>query len=61
MSEPSQYHEWPDMIEDCQQRESSLTDWERSFLDSIEQQLSRGGMLSEKQRDRLDAIWERVT
>lgn len=57
----SKHEEWPDMIEDCQQRESKLSDWERSFIDSIEQQLARGGTLTEKQREQLDCIWEKVT
>ena len=61
MSEPSTYHEWPDMIEDCQERDEKLSDWDRQFLDSIEQLLSRGGTLTDKQRDTLDALWERVT
>lgn len=49
------------MIEDCQQREEKLSDWDRGFIDSIEQRLSRGGTLTDKQRDTLDAIWDRVT
>lgn len=49
------------MVEDCENRESKLTDWERGFIDSLRTQLERGRTLSEKQADRLDAIWERVT
>lgn len=49
------------MVEDCENRESKLTDWEREFIDSIKAQLARGRPLSEKQAERLDAIWERVT
>lgn len=48
-------------IEDCENRESRLTDWDRSFLDSIKRQLEGGGSLTEKQSDKLDEIWERAT
>lgn len=49
-----------DMIADCEKRESQLTDWERSFIDSIGKQIATRP-LSEKQAQRLDEIWERVT
>ena len=50
------------MIEDCQQRESRLSDWERKFIDNIDQRLGVGGeSLSEKQADKLESIWDRVT
>lgn len=49
------------LIEDCENRESRLSDWDRSFLDSIKRQLEGGGTLTEKQSDKLDEIWERVT
>lgn len=57
----SQHDEHLTMVEDCENRESKLTDWERGFIDSVKQQLARGRALSEKQAERLDAIWERVT
>ena len=49
------------LIEDCENRESRLTDWERSFLDSIKRQIENGRSLSVKQSDMLNTIWERVT
>ena len=49
------------MIDDCEKRESKLSDWERSFVDSISMQLSNGGALTDKQAETLDAIWERIT
>jgi hypothetical protein len=48
-------------IEDCENRESRLSDWDRSFLDSIKRQLEGGGSLTEKQSDKLDEVWERAT
>lgn len=49
------------LIEDCENRESRLTDWDRSFLDSIKRQIENGRSLSVKQSDMLNTIWERVT
>lgn len=49
------------MVEDCEKRESKLTDWERTFIDSIARQLEQSRALSEKQAETLDKIWERVT
>lgn len=49
------------MVQDCENRESKLTDWERTFIDSIRRQLESGRGLSEKQRESLDQVWERVT
>lgn len=49
------------MVVDCENRESKLSDWERTFIDSIGKQLGDGKSLTEKQADRLEQIWERVT
>ena len=49
------------MIEDCEKRESKLSDWERSFIDSISKQVGSGRSLTKKQAETLDDIWERVT
>lgn len=49
------------MVQDCENRDSKLTDWERGFIDSLGAQLAKGHRLSEKQAERLDDIWERVT
>lgn len=49
------------MVEDCENRESKLSDWERGFIDSIKIQLERGGSLTDKQVETLDKIWESVT
>lgn len=49
------------MVADCIDHESKLTDGERVFIDSISGQLSKGRRLSEKQVTWLEEIWERVT
>ncbi|CAM3842252.1 MULTISPECIES: hypothetical protein [Burkholderiales] len=57
----SAHDEHQQMVKDCIDREAKLTDWERSFIDSIERQLAQDRALSQKQADTLDSIWERVT
>lgn len=49
------------MIEDCEKRESKLSDWERGFIDSISEQFARHGGLTPKQYARLEEIWNKVT
>ena len=49
------------MIEDCEKRESKLSDWERTFIESLSHQLAQGRLLTTKQAETLDEIWERVT
>ncbi|MBX9960942.1 MAG: hypothetical protein K2Y15_12470 [Burkholderiaceae bacterium] len=57
----STHDEHQQMVKDCENRESKLTDWERGFIDSISKQLAEGRRLSVKQAETLDDIWERVT
>jgi hypothetical protein len=49
------------LIEDCEARESRLTDWERGFVDSIKGQLAGGGSLTKLQAEKLGEVWDRVT
>ena len=49
------------MIEDCEARYTKLSEWEQQFIDSISKQLEHGRSLTDKQRERLEQIWERVT
>ena len=53
--------EHEDMVNDCLSRDSKLTEWEQDFIRSIHERIESGRELSEKQADRLDVIWERVT
>lgn len=50
-----------EQIGDCENRSEKLSDWELNFIDSISQQLTRTGSLSEKQIEILDRIWNKVT
>lgn len=49
------------MINDCEDRESKLTDWERDFISSLPEAIDKYGSLTEKQADKLETIWERIT
>ena len=53
--------EYLQMVDDCEKRESRLTEWEQGFVDSIRRRLEREQPLSTKQTDTLDKIWERAT
>lgn len=53
--------EYAQLIEDCEKRESRLSDWDREFIDSIKKRLADGTPLTPKQVEKLDEIWERAT
>ena len=53
--------EYMQMIDDCEQRESRLTEWDANFIDSIKHQIERGKALTPKQTETIDDIWERAT
>lgn len=50
-----------DQVADCEKREARLTDWERSFVDSIRNQIEQGRRPSAKQIEMLDRVWEHAT
>ena len=49
------------MLDDCEKRESKLSDWEIGFIDSLGMQIADGRIPTAKQIEKLEAIWERVT
>jgi hypothetical protein len=49
------------LVADCEARESRLTDWQRSFIDSIRKRIDDGKGLTERQREVLNDIWDRAT
>lgn len=53
--------EYAKMLDDCEKRESRMTEWEQQFCDSLSNQLARGRTPSAKQIETLDRIWEKVT
>lgn len=53
--------EYLKMIDDCDKRESRLSEWDCSFIESIRSRLEQEKPLSTKQIETLDKIWERAT
>jgi hypothetical protein len=49
------------MVEDCENREERLSDWDRGFIDSIAKRLRDGFSLTTKQVEKLDEIWTIAT
>lgn len=49
----------PDMIYDCIKRDIKLTAWERDFIADLD--CLDYTRLTDKQKDKLEAIWDRVT
>jgi hypothetical protein len=53
--------EYLTMLDDCENRESRLSDWERSFVDSLLSWIEGGKRPTAKQIETLDNVWERAT
>ena len=53
--------EYLTMLDDCEKREDRLSDWERTFVDSLRRQIEDGRRPSAKQIETLDNCWERAT
>lgn len=53
--------EHEDMVNDCLERDSKLTEWEQGFIRRLHERLDAGRDLTDRQAEVLDAIWERVT
>lgn len=61
----TQNKSWADeyltMIDDCEKRESKLSEWEENFISSVRMQIENGRTPSPKQIETLERIWDRVT
>lgn len=53
--------EYTTRLDDCEAREERLTDWERTFVDSLRRQITEGRRPTPKQIEALDRAWERAT
>lgn len=49
------------MVDDCEKRESRLTDGQRTLIDSYGKQLRDGRSLTKRQAEVLEDIWEAAT
>lgn len=61
MTKYSDQEEWQQLVDDCEERESRLSDWENKFVDSISDRLFKMISLTEKQSETLNKIWEKAT
>lgn len=49
------------MVVDCERQSTQLSDWENAFIESIRRQLESGRVISYKQTEVLDTIWNKAT
>lgn len=49
------------MIDECLKLVGKINEWEYEFLTSIKGQMAGGRSLSDRQEEKLDNIWSRVT
>lgn len=49
------------LLDDCEEHESRLNDWERSFVASIREQVGNGLTLYDTQIEKLEQIWSKAT
>ena len=61
MTDKTWADEYLQMVEDCEKRESRLTEWEQGFISSISDWLESGRHPTPRQLDTLNDIWERAT
>lgn len=48
-------------VDECEEHDDVLLDWERSFLAAMSSWASKGREFSPKQKEFIDQIWTRVT
>jgi hypothetical protein len=53
--------EYLTLIDDCEKRDTRLTDWEKQFIDSLGRQLASGRRPTPKQIETLENVWEKAT
>jgi hypothetical protein len=49
-----------DWLDECEEQESKLTEWERGFIESLRVQLGNERPLTEKQLSTLEGIWKKI-
>ena len=53
--------EYQEMVTDCEDRESLLSEWETTFIESVGEQIAEKEFITIKQVAILERIWEKVT
>ena len=61
MKDKNWQDEYQQMIKDCENRESKLSEWEENFIDSLYDWIADDKIPTSKQVEKLENIWERVT
>lgn len=49
------------LVIDCEDRESRMSDWEVKFIASIRDRIEKEWALTEPQYEKLNTIWKKVT
>lgn len=49
------------LLVDCINREEMLNDWERKFIQHLDELRNMNKRFTERQRETLDRIWEKAT
>ena len=53
--------EYQEMVTDCEDRESLLSEWETTFIESAGEQIAEKEFITIKQVAILERLWEKVT
>lgn len=53
--------DYAQLVEDCNNRDTKMTDWEQRFISDMDRRLQQGDVLTERQREKIVEIWERIT
>lgn len=61
MKDKNWHDEYLQMIRDCNNRKSKMSEWESNFMDSLFDWICDDKIPTPKQIEKLENIWERVT
>ena len=61
MKKATWQEEYIQMIDDCEDRESKLSEWDINFLESIRNRVEQGISPTDRQTKVLENIWEKST
>lgn len=53
--------EYIEMIKDCENRESRMSEWETNFVADMADRLGDGKSLTPRQAEKLEEVWDRAT
>jgi hypothetical protein len=53
--------EYITLLDDCENRQEFISEWECTFVDSMREQLAKGRAPTPRQIETLENIWEKAT